>query len=254
MDNPPSEPRQCQRRPDTDGMTTRRRFDPDAIAAAARDRIIRTETLLELHVASSTISGRVRAGGVWQRPLPGVVALHNGSLSARERLVAAHLYAGPHAAFTGGTALYLHGLTPSLDSRLRMLVPQTHHRKSTGFVEIERTHRRLTIGQAQGLPTVPLPRALWDAARRMPTPDACVDLFARAIRDRRTTLERLIDEARISPRAGTSPPQRGADPPRRECTLRRRSPGPGPLSPIWTAADAIQRGPLYVRRRMDRPA
>src|SRR4051794_36086955 len=83
----------------------------DAIAqiGAAQLGLVSAVQFAELGLARSTLQWRIRQGGPWSRVLPGVYLLGTGPLTAQQELVAAQLYAGQPAAFTGFTALGLLG-------------------------------------------------------------------------------------------------------------------------------------------------
>jgi hypothetical protein len=150
-------------------MPRRARVDWDAVHAAAPDRLILVRTLLELGVPSSTIAFRCRkVGGLWWRPLLGLVALTRGTLTVRQRLVAALLAAGDDAVVTGLAACRLYGLqrVPAHD-QVHVLVPHERRRRSEGFLLVERTGRMLPAVSRDGIRCAPLARALVDGARRL---------------------------------------------------------------------------------------
>jgi hypothetical protein len=67
---------------------------------------------------------RIRPDGCWQRILPGVVLMHTGTPTTRERLLGCLAYAGEDAVITGAAALRLYGLrTAPPDGQVQVLVP-----------------------------------------------------------------------------------------------------------------------------------
>ncbi|WKK11326.1 hypothetical protein QYN14_21910 [Rhodococcus ruber] len=92
--------------------------DVEQLVGLSVNGIIRTSTLLGCGMSSSTISGRCRKGGPWQRILPGVVALHSGPLTQLHRQTAAQMYGGDEAVISGHAALGVHGYAPSATKRV----------------------------------------------------------------------------------------------------------------------------------------
>jgi hypothetical protein len=71
-------------------------------AAVGRERVATHAELLAAGVPESSLMYRIRPGGRWQRLLPGVVLMHTGTPTARERLLGCLAYAGPQSVVTGG--------------------------------------------------------------------------------------------------------------------------------------------------------
>src|SRR3954447_9996489 len=165
-------------------MPRRARFDTDGLSALSemQDGLVARSQLERLGFPLSTAAQRCHAPGPWQRVLPGIVALHNGPLSLRQRLRAALLYAGPDSMLTGAAALPLYGIRRRLDvPHLHLLVPDGRQRTSSGFVVLERTIRLPTPEERQGLSCAPPQRAIFDAARRHGRADDVRALAAEAI-------------------------------------------------------------------------
>ena len=85
-------------------------LDPEMLWAASTEGVITARELESLGVPEGTTYRRCRDGGPWQRIGPGIVALHNGTPTWRQHLIAGLLHAGDHAVITGRAALRLHGL------------------------------------------------------------------------------------------------------------------------------------------------
>ncbi|MEU1803467.1 hypothetical protein [Streptomyces sp. NPDC019937] len=155
----------------------------------ARRRVLTTRQLREHGVTAAQTAERCRAGGPWQRMLPGVHLLHPGPPTGEERLYAALLYTasrrqagGGHGAaagdghdgeamITGLAALALHHFAsaPPLASldRIDILVPRARRLRSTGFVRFVRAHPLPPPRDRAGMPTAPVARALADAVARL---------------------------------------------------------------------------------------
>ncbi|QLH21778.1 hypothetical protein [Streptomyces sp. Rer75] len=151
----------------------------------ARRRVLTTHQLRDHGVTAAQTAERCRAGGPWQRMLPGVHLLHPGPPTGEERLYAALLYTasrghaggdgsagdGPYggAMITGLAALALHHFSsaPPLASldRIDVLVPRA--RRSTGFVRFVRAHPLPSPQERAGMPIAPVARALADAVARL---------------------------------------------------------------------------------------
>lgn len=87
---------------------------------------------------------------------------------------------------TGLAALALHGFSgaPPLSSldHIDVLVPRTRRLRSTAFARLIRTTALPTPVQVQGVPVVPVPRALADAVSRLSDAGAVRRLLTEAVR------------------------------------------------------------------------
>ncbi|RIQ13690.1 hypothetical protein DY240_25460 [Jiangella rhizosphaerae] len=114
-----------------------------------------------------------RAGGPWQRVLPGVYATFSGPLAPQHRRRAAILHGGPGAAISGAWACEMSGLEygPPAGAAIDVLVPWESARRSKGFVRVCRTTRppeaRMWVDDSQ--PDVPL-HVLLEQAEHAPMP------------------------------------------------------------------------------------
>jgi hypothetical protein len=138
--------------------------------------VVEIKTLVELGLARSTIADRCRAGGPWQRLLPGIVLMHSGPPQRDDHRRAALLYldssgAGPpdrgRAVLTGADALELHALQrmPRPSGPIHLLVPVVVRCSGRGRFFVERTTRLpAPVGGRWAL--APVPRAALDLARR----------------------------------------------------------------------------------------
>ncbi|HVQ86944.1 MAG TPA: hypothetical protein VMT88_02075 [Actinomycetes bacterium] len=153
-------------------MPRRSRIDRSVIddLARAQEGIVTYAQLCEIGLPTSTIDRWTRTGGPWQRVLPGTYLVHRGQPTLDERINAGLLYAGADAMVTGALGTHLHGLRnlpqPPAELPVHLLIPERRQRKSSGFVLIERTNRLPIPRLLNGVPTAPLPRAVFDATRR----------------------------------------------------------------------------------------
>lgn len=181
----------------------------DALPRTGHPAVMRALVLEAMGVPAQTTYRRCRPGGPWQRVLPGVIVLHNGVVSQRQRIAAALLYAGRNAMVTGAEGCRLHGLRDiANDGRIHVLVPAQRKVHSSGFVVVERTIRLPKPVAAKGLPVSPVPRSVLDACRRMSSYDPCRALLSEAIQRRMTTLHSLYTELDSGSRRGTAIPRR----------------------------------------------
>jgi hypothetical protein len=119
-------------------------------------------------MSHSTISARCRPGKPWQRPIPGVIVFSNAALTRQQLRRAALVHAGPEAMITGVEAVRLHGVKRlPVERKIHVLVPHKSGVASWGFAVVERTTHLPGAEKINGLPVVPLARALFDAARHM---------------------------------------------------------------------------------------
>jgi hypothetical protein len=236
------------------GMPRRREIDEQALERLHRDDD-HVATHAELQAAGcpmSTICHRMRPKGPWQWILPGVVVLHNGPVTDRQRLRAALKYAGPTAVLTGRTALRGKGVQGVHDDRqVHVLVGHGRQKSSTEFVIVERTSRRPKQATVAGLPVVlSVARAVIDACRRTMDLDAVRELVAAAVQQRHCTAKQLADELRSCQRRRTAIANRVlteisagirsvAEAKARE-TIRRR----GVPEPLWNAVLRTRAGDL----------
>lgn len=168
--------------------------------------MVPTSTLISFGISSSTIVGRCRPGGPWQRLLPGVILLSNGRETQRQRLVAALAYAGAGAVLTGRAALQEYGFRQN-SGIVDVLLPDRRRVQSHSFVRIERTTRLPQPVMRNSLPCAPLPRALLDAARRCTTLDSTRALIASVVQRKGVTALELAEELEAGSSRGSALPR-----------------------------------------------
>ena len=151
----------------------------------------------------SAIAYRLRDDGPWRPILPGVYLTVTGTATIEQRETAALLYAGPQSVITGPVAVRRHNLRCAGLNVLDVLIPADVHRKSIGFVQIQRTTRMpgtmYTSGPLRFTPPV---RAVADAARGMTRFSDVQALVCEAVQRGRCTLEELVAELNGGPTAG----------------------------------------------------
>jgi hypothetical protein len=149
--------------------------------------------------------------GIWQRPLPGVLALQSGPPNRLQWLIAAQLYAGEGSVLTGRAALSVYGLEDGgrigADGEgrgadtLHALVPHRTRRRNLAHVRITRTTRVPQPNRFGELRVAPPARSVLDcclAADEDGQAEVIDRILASALADGRvllTELEHELDEA-----------------------------------------------------------
>jgi hypothetical protein len=151
-------------------MTRSTQHDRAALAAslARQYQVISRSQVLAHGMTTSALHQRLRAGGPWQRLLPGVFLAVTGTPTTEQRSMAALLYAGTGGMISGAAAVGLWGVQAPRGTMIDVLIPAMRQRRSTGFVRIHLTTRMpdrvFTVGPVR---MVPPARAVADAARGM---------------------------------------------------------------------------------------
>jgi hypothetical protein len=161
--------------------------------------------LLGAGITDMTVYRNIR-NGKWQRILPGIYRLGGSPLTEEARRIAAALFAGPDAQLTGLMALHWHGFrhAPSTE-KVHVLVPHRVHRKSSGFVVVQRTLALDEDARQTDLYVVTSPsRAVVDACRFLTDITAIRAVVAEAVHRSFTTAHSLDAEIRRAARSRTS--------------------------------------------------
>jgi hypothetical protein len=182
-------------------------MDPDPAVQRLFDEQCGLATRPQLYRLGVTEDAvRWRLGRCWTPALGVVVSGSRERLTARQRLVAAQLEAGPEAVITGAHACLALGLTcvPG-NRRVHVLVPMNQGARRVGWVDIRRTRRPEPAPHVDGLLTfASLPRAVLDAARAAVTLDEARAVVIEAVQRRRCSLDELEQELAAGPRKGSA--------------------------------------------------
>lgn len=140
---------------------------------------------------------------VWQTPFPSVVAPHRGPLDGTTQLIAATLWAGPHAVLSGLTALVSFDLPAPRGQPHLYVVAQSGRAREHGRARVVRSGRAMAGVQERGIMRIAsAPRALADAAVYQHVPDRDLEALAIAVLQRRLcTTEDLATELWQRPQA-----------------------------------------------------
>lgn len=165
-------------------------------AAAGQGGAVSRRQLVALGVTDAQIRAQLLARR-WRVALPGVYLTFTGPAPPLTRVWAAVLYAGPGAAASHDTALWLWGLSDAPPDSIDVTVPAGRR---------VRPQRRLRIHTCEHLDVSRHPSALPPRTRVEPTvlslaatahdPEVVVALLAGAVQRRRTSAARLATEAR----------------------------------------------------------
>lgn len=176
--------------------------------AASNEGVITARELERLGVPEGTTYRRCRDGGPWQRLGPGIVALHNGTRTWRQHLIAGLLHAGDHAVITGRAALRLHGLRQGPEpDRVHLLIPHAQQVRSWRLFHVERTSRMPRAIERAGLAVAPLCRAVLDEVRALRDAREIAACLAEPVQRRLVTPQQLLEELDAGCRKGSSTPE-----------------------------------------------
>ena len=156
-------------------------------------------------MTASALRHRLRAGGPWQRLLPGVFLAVTGTPTRDQRNMAALLHAGPGSLITGPAALRLWGVRAPHTSMIDVLIPAARQQGSTAFVRIHRTARMpeqvFSVGPVR---LAPLVRAVADTARGLTKLEDVRALVAAAVQQGKCRPGLLASELEAGPVQGSA--------------------------------------------------
>lgn len=186
-------------------MPTLSGYDRERLARLLRRQygVVSRSQALESGMTRGTIEYKLRPDGPWRQILPAVYLAVTGTATADQRDMAALLYAGPRSVITGPVAVRRHNLRCAGLNVLDLLVPADTRRKSTGYVQIQRTIRMPADLYTTGPIRFTSPaRAVADAARAMNRFSDVQALVCEAVQRGRCTLEELVGELNAGPTLG----------------------------------------------------
>ncbi len=158
-----------------------------------QDDVILVRQLIAAGMSYDQVRWRVRTGR-WQSPLRGVIVLHSGPPTPRQRQWATLLWAGEEAALSAATAAELGGLRGYADSRVHVCVPSHQRQRTTPGIVV---HRSSTLNPTELVPDrmprrVRIDRALVElAVGKLRSDDACA-ILAAGVQQRLVTTEALV--------------------------------------------------------------
>jgi len=165
------------------------------------DQVASLEQVRARGFSYDQVRRRIRSGQ-WQSPLPGIVILHSGPSTRRQREWAATLWAGEGSALCAATAAELDGLRGYADSRVHVCVPGHRRPRGTPTVVV---HRSGTLTVAELVPDrhparVVADRALVELAASRARPDDACAVLAAGVQQGLATVEQLMPRVRADSR------------------------------------------------------
>ncbi|MCZ3385389.1 MAG: type IV toxin-antitoxin system AbiEi family antitoxin domain-containing protein [Actinomycetia bacterium] len=191
-------------------MSLRTRDMLDAVHWVANDQdgLITAAQLEEIGIPRSTLSRRIRTGGSWRRVLPGTYLVSDDPLAVEQRERAALLFAGAGAVLSGATGLRRWGVqylpAEPASAPVHVVIPASRHRKSAGFVVVERTQRPPTPVIVDHAPVASVARSVADAARRVTDRRCTRAMVLEVIQRELATIDEVERELRRAQRRGTA--------------------------------------------------
>jgi len=170
-----------------------------------QEKIATDEQLADAGVTRGMIRWKL-ARGNWQRILPRVVATFSGSLSRRQQILAAALYAGRRSQIAGPTALELHGVRYApTEPMVHVLVPHDRQLSANRRVHVHRTRRLDSNAWPLGVLSVCSPgRAAVDAMLGSVDQRVIRAVIAEVVQSQMTTVAELRHELELAPRRGSA--------------------------------------------------
>lgn len=163
------------------------------VTIAAQDGVVAQSQLAEHGLDRGFVHRRVSAGR-WQRLLPGIVLAAGGEPTRRQRLIAAHLWAGAQSAIDAEDACVWYGLRPEWfrPEIVHLVVPATSGARSGDGVVVRRSFAELTIGERGIVPYVDKATAVVAAARSARSTATAIALLSRALQTGLVSVDDLL--------------------------------------------------------------
>ncbi len=189
------------------GMPRIAKFDADSIARtlAGQQAIIGRGQAMACGMTAKAVRHRIRPGGPWQVVLPGVYLAGRGTLTDRQRAMAAWEHAGRAIAITGPAAVAWYRIPVDKSEVVDVLVPHDCRRGDVGFVRIHRTRVLPRAFYWDGKVGYADPaRAVADTVRAMTELSDVRAVVAAGVQRGKVQLWHLEQELRIGPVRGSA--------------------------------------------------
>jgi very-short-patch-repair endonuclease len=188
-------------------MARTTRLDRDALAKIL-DRqldVIARDQALAVGLTRNALRHRLRPGGQWMSPLPGVYVAATGTPTIVQQQMAALLYAGQDSVITGPAALRYHRIRGTSRELVDVLIPASRKRRDSAFVRVHRTSRMPDRVSRLGPLRYALPaRAVADAVRDLAGLRDVRALVADAVQRGRCEVQHLYAELASGPSVGSA--------------------------------------------------
>jgi hypothetical protein len=169
--------------------------------------VLSREQVINAAMTRGTLRHRIRAGGTWQRLLPGVYLTTTGEPTFEQLLIASLLHAGPDGLVTGPAALANYRIRGPQTRLIDVLIPAASKRSDAGFVIVHRTWRMPREAICDGpVRYAPAARAVGDSVRAMAGADLANvrAVVAGAVQQGRCTVADLAAELQAGPVRGSA--------------------------------------------------
>jgi very-short-patch-repair endonuclease len=180
---------------------------PDELRSIAlrQDGLVTRAQALACGMSSNQVDRLGKRDGRGTRVVRGVYTLTTGQLTRRQQIRSVLLYAGDEAALTGLTVLELETFRYApTDSRVHVLLPMRRKATAQAVMLASRTTRMPSVRTKDGLPLVPIHRAVVDAARCIPDERDVIAVVAEAVQRSLTTLDLVAQELAAGQSAGAA--------------------------------------------------
>lgn len=189
------------------GMGQIAAFDRERLADLLRKQsgVLSRSQAADCSLTLAAVRHRIRTDGPWRVILPGVYLTRTGESTARQREMAALLYAGRESAITGAAALRWHGIRAPRADLVDVLVPVSRQRQAVEFVRLHRTTVMPGMIFPDGeLRYAPPARAVADAVRFLGDTEEVRAVVASAVQRGTVQAWQLAGELRRGPVQGSA--------------------------------------------------
>jgi hypothetical protein len=175
------------------------------LLVAYQQGVVGRDQLLDAGLTQGALRHRIRAGGPWQRMLPGIYLTVTGQPTSEQFRIAASLYGGEESAITGCSALQNYRIRGPKSRIVDVLVPASRKLAGSGFVAVQRTWRLPESLICDGpVRFAPPERAVADAVRRITKIEDARAIVASAVQQGLCTVEELTAELRAGSVRGSA--------------------------------------------------
>jgi hypothetical protein len=175
------------------------------VALRRQHLVLSRSQALAASITPDMLRYRARAGGPWQRLLPGIYLTVTGTPTRQQLEIGALLYVGEASVLTGLAALRHHGIRVPETKVATVLIPAGHVRRSRAFVRVAPTTRMpVPVFVQDAIAFAPPARAVADAARELHSFREFRALVADAVQQRRCRLDQLQAELTAGPMRGSA--------------------------------------------------
>lgn len=188
-------------------VTKSTKVDERALKTLLRrqQQVIARSQALACGMTPGALRHRIKAGGSWQRLLPGTYLAVTGVPTAEQQEIAALAYAGRGSVITGPAALRHHRIQAPGTPLITVLIPAEREVRDADFVRVWRTRRmpRFVLDD-HGVRIVFAARAVADTARDLASLREVRAVVAGAVQSRVCSIALLAEELAQVPRRNSA--------------------------------------------------